>query len=63
MKKKMLSLLVMVIMMLILIPQMALASVGVTVNKSSVLPGETVLISGTSGADDSVVIKTHGRRR
>jgi len=57
MKKKILSLLLITIMLMALVPQTALASASVTTDKTSAYPGDTVLISGTAGADESVVIK------
>lgn len=54
--KKSILLLIFAFVFLIAIP-VAGASRSVTTDKTSALPGETVLISGTAGANDSVVIK------
>lgn len=54
--KKTIGLCTFILILSIAIPT-ALAFASVTTDKTSALPGETVLISGTAGADESIVIK------
>lgn len=54
--KKLTALFIIMFMLLTAIPA-AFASASVMTNKTSALPGETILISGTANADESVMIK------
>ena len=54
--KKIIRLCIFIVIIFVFIPS-ALASASITADKTSVLPRETIALSGTSGADAGIVIK------